>query len=418
MKWEISLVLINALIINIIGLLVMYSTSVTGQSVLVKEVLFMLVSLIAFYVVSRLDYSYFKYKPVFVSIIFTTIVLLGLTLLVGTERNGARRWFSFGGDSGFLLQISEFSKIVAIMSMSLIMCSNFVNGRFNRWLKLIIAAVLCVIFSGLIFLEPDAGMTLVIVIISALIIFWGFDDHKYLLKVALPAIAAFLVALGFSYGVKIMMYIGIAVMLPYVFFLIQMILKKVHIKEFLLVSAIFTILGCSIGFGIKPFWSSNVLKDYQKERILSFINEVSFQIEQAQVAIGSGMFFGKGLGHGTQSKLRFLPEHQTDFAFASFAEEFGFVGSTILLILYLFLIIQILYTGSKIKDKFGSLMVTGIGVKICLEFLINIGMNLGITPATGLPLPFFSYGGSSLLANYIALALVQSVYTIDAQRVM
>src|SRR3989344_4739262 len=180
-------------------------------------------------------------------------------------------------------------------------------------------------------------------------------------------------------------------------------------KVYFLVTAMF------IGVFSRPIWS--LLKAYQKERILVFLNPAldvlgsGYNVIQAQIAVGSGGFLGKGFGHGTQSQYNFLPAHWTDFAFASFAEEWGFLGVVIMMILYTLLLAVLLYAAYSAKEAYGALIALGVFTVFLVQFIINLGMNLGVLPVTGIPLPLVSYGGSSLLSSMILIGLVQSVWS-------
>jgi rod shape determining protein RodA len=161
------------------------------------------------------------------------------------------------------------------------------------------------------------------------------------------------------------------------------------------------------------------LAQYQRNRIFSFINPqvdplgVSYNAIQAVIAVGSGMFFGKGLGLGTQSQLLFLPEHHTDFIFASTAEELGFLGAGLLLIVYFILIIKIFKNASGVNDTFARLLIVSLGGMIFAQVFINVGMNLGILPVTGITLPLVSYGGSSILSVMISLGIISGAYCFN-----
>ena len=161
--------------------------------------------------------------------------------------------------------------------------------------------------------------------------------------------------------------------------------------------------------------SFNLLKPYQQERIKVFINPFKdplgsgYSVIQSTVAVGSGQLWGRGLGHGTQSQLRFLPESHTDFVFASIAEELGFAGSFALLLSYFVLLNRMLVIASKSEDTFAKLIVLGVFSLITFQFTVNIGMNIGIVPITGVTLPLVSSGGSSLVASLACIGLVHSV---------
>ena len=159
-----------------------------------------------------------------------------------------------------------------------------------------------------------------------------------------------------------------------------------------------------------------MLKDYQKERIANFLNPQNdpqgrgYNVIQSVVAVGSGGIFGKGLGHGSQSQLNFLPEKHTDFIFAALAEELGLLGSGIVLILFGVIVYRLKETARLARDNFGYLLVVGVMAMVLSQAFINIGMNIGMMPVTGVPLPFLSYGGSSLVSILASFGLVQSVY--------
>ncbi|MDO8240700.1 MAG: rod shape-determining protein RodA [Candidatus Moranbacteria bacterium] len=159
-----------------------------------------------------------------------------------------------------------------------------------------------------------------------------------------------------------------------------------------------------------------VLKDYQKDRLINFVSPEQdpmgsgYNVIQSTVAVGSGGMWGKGLGHGSQSQLNFLPEKHTDFIFAVFAEELGFFGSCAIIILFGILIYRIKETARLARDNFGYLLAVGIAIMLFLQILVNVGMNIGVAPVAGVPLPLLSYGGSSMIAVLASLGIVQSIY--------
>ncbi|MCG2709732.1 MAG: rod shape-determining protein RodA, partial [Thermodesulfovibrionales bacterium] len=182
------------------------------------------------------------------------------------------------------------------------------------------------------------------------------------------------------------------------------------------VGVLLIILGViSIPFLGNIMWEG--LKDYQKSRIVAFMEPeadpagIGYHINQSKIAIGSGGILGKGYLKGTQGPFRFLPEKQTDFIFAVFAEEWGLVGSIFLLLIYLALILRGLDTALKAKDEFGRLLAAGITAMFSTYFFINVGMTLGIMPVVGIPLPFMSYGGTALLSNFIAAGILINIRT-------
>ncbi len=154
------------------------------------------------------------------------------------------------------------------------------------------------------------------------------------------------------------------------------------------------------------------MAEYQKLRVMVFLNPgldplgKGYNVNQAKIAVGSGGLFGKGLGHGTQSQLNFLPEQHTDFVFAVLAEELGLMGCLILVGLFGFLFFRLAVLARKIMDNFGAYLVIGSAIMLLFQTVLNIGVNIGVMPATGVPLPFVSYGGSSMLASMIIIGIV------------
>jgi len=157
------------------------------------------------------------------------------------------------------------------------------------------------------------------------------------------------------------------------------------------------------------------LHDYQKQRVLTFLNPLAdirgsgYNAYQSTVAVGSGQVFGKGIGYGTQSKLQFLPEYQTDFIFAAYAEEWGFLGVILLFGLFFVIIVRILLIASRAADNFETLISAGIAIYFLSQFIVHVGMNIGFLPITGTTLPFMSYGGSHLVTEFAALGLLMGL---------
>ncbi len=277
-----------------------------------------------------------------------TLLILFLTLLT-PKVNGAQSWLGFGG---IRFQPSEFAKIVIILTMSKFL-SRYPPFDFKTFMMGLGVITLPVL---LVLIQPDAGSALVYIVISFGMFFAAGTPMKYL---------GSLIALGLS-----------AVPVMFMFF----------------------------------------LKDYQKNRILVFIDPMrdplgaGYNVIQSRIAVGSGGVSGKGFMLGTQSKLKFLPEPHTDFIFSVFSEEFGFIGNSILIILFTILLFRVISAGVRSKDRRSKILVSGIASWLWFQMFESMGMSIGLLPVTGLPLPFLSYGGSSLLAIFIALGLVLSVY--------
>ena len=277
------------------------------------------------------------------------LLLLFLTSLLAPKVKGAQSWLGFGG---VRFQPSEFAKIAIIL-----MLSKFFNRypplnfkTFMIGLGMIMPPVILVL------LQPDAGSALVYLVIS-----FGM-----------------LIAAG----------------TPFIY------------------------LGGLVGLGLSaiPPLYFFALKEYQRNRILVFLDPMrdplgaGYNVIQSRIAVGSGGFAGKGFMMGTQSKLKFLPEPHTDFIFSVFSEEFGFIGNIILIILLAVLLFRVINAGLRSKDRRCKIFVAGVTSWLWFQIFESIGMSIGIVPVTGLPLPFLSYGGSSLLAIFMALGIVMSIY--------
>jgi rod shape determining protein RodA len=272
-----------------------------------------------------------------------------LVLVLGRTKLGSTRWIDFGF---FNFQPSEIFKIILVLSLShfLVRKEEISTIDFLIYLGMIALPVILVL------LEPDLGTALIYVIIGIFLFLACRTREIYLLFSGLL----------------------IAILMPIFWFFI--------------------------------------LRPYQRERILTFLDPQhdpfgsGYNVLQSTISVGSGGWLGRGLGHGLQSQLNFLPIAHTDFIFASLAEELGFIGAGLLLILFLVLIFRLVSIGVLAKDALGRYIAFGVAVMILFQVLINVGMNIGIMPVTGIPLPLISHGGSSLFSTMIALGIVGSIF--------
>ncbi|MGC8976159.1 MAG: rod shape-determining protein RodA [Candidatus Ratteibacteria bacterium] len=276
---------------------------------------------------------------------FIILILLSIVLIKGEGR--ASRWIGLGW---FYFQPSEFAKITLILVLS----SFLSNKNIKRFPVLLASLIIVGIPFLLVFAQPNLGTAIIFILIF----------------------------LGISY--------------------IAGITRKQLVGLFLLVL-----------FSSPFIWM--VMKDYQKERILTFLNPMrdplgkGYNMLQSKITIGSGGLIGKGFMKGTQTKLAFLPEYHTDFIFCLIAEEFGFIGVIIFILIYYYFLSKIYEIIYLTKDTFGKLIATGIFVMFSGQFLINLGMALGIFPIVGIPLPFISYGGSSLIVSILSVLILLSI---------
>ncbi|MGQ9752188.1 MAG: FtsW/RodA/SpoVE family cell cycle protein [Thermoanaerobaculaceae bacterium] len=316
-----------------------------------RHLLLSLVSLALSVFVGFLDYRVLaRFWPLFY---LSSLITLLLLPVLAPLRAGTRAWLVLGPLS---FQPSELARVVTILAVATVASSHkepFLSGRKVVEITGLVAAPM-----ALVLLQPDLGVALTYlpVLLAA---FWigGLRRNTWL---ALAATGLLGLVLAFAYA----------------------------------------------------------LKPYQKERILTLFQphrapySSGYQQRQAKIAVGSGGFTGKGIGSGTQSQLRFLPAQHTDLIFAVWAEETGFLGSTVVLGLYGLLLARILIAGITARDRLGALVAGCTGGVLAVQVIINVGMALGLTPTVGITLPFFSQGGSSLLASGLALGLVQSVWRL------
>jgi rod shape determining protein RodA len=408
-------ILIPSILISAIGIITLLSTTIQSDgtfgdnTVVVKQIIFVLLGYLLYLVISQIDLSYTKYWQVILPIYILTILSLILVLLVGPVINNVQRWLVIGG---IQIQPSEFAKIVVVFMTAYILTQ---KNKYNQWVLFVISLLLVLPIIFLIYLEPDGSMSILILMIWFFVAFTGLDDQLR------NSVAIFIVLLGVI-GFLLSSVLGNSLWLILVVVgLIVSIFAYYYRDRWRILIIISFLLSILLGLTASVVWD-NVLKDYQKERIEVFLDpskdtgDTGFNVNQAKIAIGSGQIWGKGFGNGTQSKRNFLPEYRTDFIFASFAEEFGLIGSIFLLVLYFIIILTgFNKTISLSKEPFFAMIITGFTVKILLEVFINVGTNTGVIPATGIPLPLVSAGGSSILVTLFSLGVIQSIISHSTQ---
>lgn len=326
----------------------------------VRQLLFIIFGVIIMAALSFFDCRIFRnYATILIILYVILLALLVLVLFFGKEIRGTFSWFRFG-EIGF--EPVELAKIVIVLILA-----KFFSGRHVEMFRirhLIASAVYVSLPIGLILLQPDLGSALILILIWLGMVILSGIKPEHLLIVLLSGLVLFSLAWVF------------------------------------------------------------LLKPYQHERILTFLNPTkdplgySYNLIQSKIAIGSGGFWGKGLGHGTQGQLNFLPEKQSDFIFAIFAEEWGLLGVLFLLAIYLLFFWRLIKLVFACGNNFFRLFVAGFAIMIFTQIFINIGMNLGLLPIAGISLPFISYGGSNLLINFIGLGIVQNIVVQTKSSVM
>ncbi|MEJ2723494.1 MAG: rod shape-determining protein RodA [Deltaproteobacteria bacterium] len=348
--WILLLLLV---LIGTISVLNLYSATFPirdqgGSQIFMKQIYWFIVGFAVLLMMTTFDYHVlerFAYPAYFFS-----VALLVLLFLVGEARSGSQRWLSVGSLS---FQPSEIVKIVLVITLA-----RFFNehGQVNEfrlrdlWQPFLLMALPCF----LIVKEPDLGTALTIALVCFSIILFSKVKWRSLLILVFSALSA------------------------------------------------------------APFIWTN-MKEYQQKRILTFLSPdmdplgAGYHINQSKIAIGSGMFWGKGFLKGTQTRLHFLPEQHTDFAFSVLAEEWGFAGSVLLLVLYLFLMLWGINIAKTSKDKFGAYIALGIVAIIFWQLVINVSMATGLLPVVGIPLVMFSYGGSSVVSTMAGMGLLMNI---------
>lgn len=337
-----------------IGFAAIYSVDLSrgGGELLIyfpKQLLAFGIGMLLFAICSRCHMALYQTS---VWLFFAAAAFLLVAVLVwGESVRGTRGWFIFGPLS---FQPAEFAKAALILLLGFLVAR--VGRRFDRVQYVLATALPTCLFAGLILLQPDFGSSAVLLFVWLGILLFTIRKKRYVV------------------GVLAILFLG--AVLSWFFF----------------------------------------LQPYQHERLLTFIEPgrdplgAGYNIAQSVIAVGAGRFFGRGLGFGSQSQLRFLPEAQTDFIFSVIAEELGFLGGGLVLLLYLALIVRMVFLARHCENDFGAYTILGIAWLFFIQIFLNVGAAVGMLPITGVTLPFLSYGGSSLLINFFLLGVVQSIF--------
>ncbi|MDO8522232.1 MAG: FtsW/RodA/SpoVE family cell cycle protein [bacterium] len=340
---------VAALMISLLGLATMHSFSV-DNAYFEKQVVWIAIAIAVFFIASIPEYRFLRRTPVVVALYSGIIFLLALVFLFGTIVKGAQNRFYLGL---FAVQPADLAKLVLVILLAKYFDRRHIEIAHIRHI-LVSGAYSFVIFA-LVFFQPDLGSAIIIACVWLGMVLVAGISWKHLLALF---IATLIVLTGlWQYG----------------------------------------------------------LHPYQKQRILTFIHPLTdirgsgYNAYQSTVAVGSGELTGKGIGYGTQSKLLYLPEYQTDFIFAAYAEEWGFIGVLILFGLYGIIIVRTLLIAVHGADNFNMLFGAGVAVMFLSQFLVHVGMNIGLLPITGTTIPFMSYGGSHLVTEYAALGILMGM---------
>lgn len=388
-------IFIPTVLLIIIGLMAIYSSTVnhpTASGNFQKQLISAFIALFIFFVIYFLPQQTIKIFaiPAYAASIFLLVVVL----FAGKTVFGSKSWLSMG-PLGF--QPSEFAKLGTILMLAY--WFTYRNRDINNVKD--IAISLCIGFLPvfLILLEPDTGTAIVFAIITVAMMFWAGLSLFSLFVVLSPGVVIF----TSLFGTKALLIILILIAIALFFF-----------KKDLFNSITVFIINLASAFLFDFVY--RLMKPHQQRRIDAFLDPSAdplgsgYNALQAKVAIGSGGLSGKGYLQGSQTQLRFIPAQWTDFIYSVIGEEFGFIGSLIVLILFVIIFIRLLNLSSLAKDQFSGLVIIGVLAFLFAHFAVNIGMNVGITPVVGLPLPFLSFGGSSLIVNMMVIGIMLNIY--------
>ncbi len=338
-----------SLLLSLAGLVTM--NSFVGERYFFdRQVIWLSLSLVVFFFASMIDWRFLRRTGIIVSLFAFFCGLLLLLFSLGTVVKGAQSWFDFGG---FSFQPSDPVKLVLILVLAKYFTRRHIEIAHIR--HLLVSGVYALILVGLVIVQPDFGSAIILFGIWFGMVLVSGISKKHLLAVVLLGIIAFATLWFF------------------------------------------------------------VFQPYQKQRILTFIHPLAdirgtgYNAYQSTIAVGSGHLFGKGIGYGTQSKLQFLPEYETDFIFAAFAEEWGFFGVLLLLLLFAVVIWRIIHNAMLGAGNFETFFGLGLAILFMIHIIIHVGMNIGLLPVTGTTIPFMSYGGSHLLTEYLGLGILMGM---------
>ncbi|WP_072620215.1 rod shape-determining protein RodA [Spirulina major] len=349
-----------------------------------------LIGLVITLAISQFQYEFLLqwHWPIYALMNVTLVVVM----LAGHTANGAQSWLTIGG---FNVQPSEFAKVGLIITLAALLHDRPATTLDSVFRVLAITMVPWI----LIFVQPDLGTALVFGAITLGMLYWANVKPAWLLLLVSPMVAAVL------YGISLPA-CGIWTVLVCAIAWFTLPLRQISTPIVVAINWAAAVLG-------QVFWG--LLKDYQKDRLILFLNPEKdplgggYHLIQSRIAIGAGELWGEGLFNGTQTQLDFIPEQHTDFIFSAVGEELGFIGSIIVIFAFWLICLRLIVIAQNAKDNFGSLLAVGVLSMIAFQVFVNIGMTVGVSPITGLPLPWISYGRSALLTNFLALGLVESV---------
>lgn len=408
-----STVIIVYVLLMLIGWTAIFATQYSGEFNIIdmssshtRQMIWILISGLAFIVILGFDrlllmnLSYLVYGVV--------LLLLLSVFVIGAATKGNLNWIDFGF---FKLQPSEFAKMATIMALAKYLDTPQV--RFNTAKQRIIAFMIVGIPMGIVLMQGDAGSALVF--LSFIMVFNREGLSNWVVYLGIYVVALSLLALSID---KFSLIAVIVILFALVFAYIYIVLPR----EKTIIAGILVVMFASIGYAIAVDTAfHNILKPHQQDRINIILGKledskgVGYNLAQSKIAIGSGGAWGKGWLQGTQTRYDFVPEMNTDFIFCSIGEEWGFMGSVVLITLFVILLQRLITLANRQRTAYARVFIYSVASIIFLHFFINIGMTIGLLPVIGIPLPFISYGGSSLLSFSMMIAMA---IKLDKERLM
>ncbi len=382
------------LLLLIVGLLAMYSATYDAGASLYfqRQVVWVAIGFLLMVAIMLVPFRTLQLLS-FPSYIGALFFLLGV-LVLGKTVAGSKSWYGIGTLG---LQPAEFAKPATLLALAAYLSQRQVN--LHRLKDLSIALGIVVLPVALIIAQPDLGTAVIYLGLIIPILYWAGASTFFLLALVSPVVAAIAALFGTTTFV---------VVLLATFFLLFL------LRENRFASAIVFSITVLVGFSVQFMYGK--LQPYQQKRIDAFLNPdadplgAGYNIIQSKIAIGSGGIFGKGFLQGTQTQLNFIPAQWTDFIFCVPGEEFGFLGAFFILVLLMGLLLRGVQIASVVKNSYASILAIGVVSTFAVHIIINIGMSMGLLPVIGVPLPFLSYGGSSLLSSMAMVGLLMNMY--------
>ncbi len=398
------MICLTVALLCILGLALIYSVfypheddtvNHTNLLYLKKQLLWILIGCIAMFIGFTIPFRYFE-TLAYMYYIICVVLLVGVLFITRTGQ--AHRWISLGPIS---IQPSEFTKIALLFLWARILSGYTRNP--NQLKRLVIVLGVFIVPFLFVLKEPDLGTALVFFAMLLPVLYWRGFRGLHILFVLSPFISSILLIYGQEIAQN-------HKTLPFGIYIVLILIIAYRRRAFLLESLLLVASNVGVGLVLPGLWSN--LKEYQQDRILNFLNPGSdklgagWQVFQSKIAIGSGGITGKGYLEGTQKALEFLPAKHTDFVFSVLGEELGFIGALAILVLFFILIYKALALAEKSRSEFASTVCIGIAAYFFFQVFINVAMTTGIAPVTGIPLPFISYGGSSIVVSFFFIGFL------------